>query len=184
MPAQNTENSYGSVAKFFHWTIALIVIALLAVGLYMGGMENSPLKFQVYGIHKSFGFLVLWLVGLRLAWKFYNEAPELLSKKRWERNLARLTHFLLYVCLVLQPLSGWIMSSASGRASPLIFGFDLPAIVQPDRDIGGLFHEVHEYTGFILIGLIALHFAGAIKHHFVDGDQTLLRMLPFGSAKD
>jgi len=179
MAVKNTKNTWGSIAKSFHWIIALLVIGLLGVGLYMGGMENSPLKFQVYTVHKSLGFLVLWLVALRLVWKFYTRAPDLISAHKWERALAHGTHFLLYVCLILQPLSGWIMSSASGRASPLIYGFDLPQIVDPDLSIGGLFHDIHEITGYVLLALVSLHFAGALKHHFIDRDETLRRMLPF-----
>ena len=116
---KNTKTSYGYGAKFFHWLIALLVIGLLAAGLYMDAMDASPLKFKIYNWHKSLGFMVLWLVALRLIWKFFNSQPDLISPHRWERLTARGVHFLLYICLFLQPLSGWLMSSADSQR---IFG--------------------------------------------------------------
>ena len=179
MPLKNTRERYGSVAKVFHWIIALLIIGMLAAGFIMHEMDPAPLKFKIYNWHKSIGFIILWLVGLRLVWRFYNVQPRLLSQKKWEIKLAQITHFLLYVCLFLMPMSGWLMSSADTYPDPLVYGINLPQIVQPDESFKRAFSAIHFYTAWTLVGLIVLHFAGAIKHHFVEKDRTLLRMLPF-----
>lgn len=183
MSIKNTLENYGSVSKFFHWLIGLLVIGMIIAGLIMHDIEPAALKFKVYNWHKSIGFLLIWLVAIRLVWRFYNVQPRMLGLKKWEINLAKITHFFLYVCIFLMPLSGWIMSSADTYPDPLVYGIDLPQIVAPDKEVKHLFHEVHEYTAWALIGLITLHFAGAMKHHFVNKDRTLLRMLPFTGKK-
>ena len=180
---KNSNKTYGSVAKTFHWLIGLTVIGLLIAGFLMGGIDPSPLKFQVYNWHKSIGFLIFWLVAFRLIWRFFNTQPALLSTKKWERTMAHTVHFLLYVCLFLQPLSGWLMSSADTYPDPLIYGFDLPQIIEPSKSVKGLFHEVHFYTAWALVAFITMHFLGAMKHHFVDKDSTLRRMLPFARTE-
>ncbi len=179
MALKNTKAAYGSGAKFFHWLIALFIIGMLAMGFIMHEMDASPLKFKVYNWHKSIGFLVIWLVALRLAWRLFNAQPDMLSKKAWEVRLAKVTHFLLYAGIFLMPMSGWLMSSADTYPDPLVYGIDLPQIIEPDKGIKSLFSAIHFYTAWSLVGLISLHFAGALKHHFVEKDRTLLRMLPF-----
>lgn len=184
MSVKNTRESYGSIAKSFHWLIAVIVIGMLAVGLYMDSMDASPLKFKLYGWHKSIGFILIWLVALRLAWRLYNVQPAPhANHKPWERVLARIIHFLLYAGIILMPMSGWLMSSADSIPDPLVYGIDLPQIIEPNQDLKRLFGRIHYYTGWGLIGLIALHFSGAMKHHIIDKDSTLRRMLPFGKAE-
>ena len=179
---KNSNKTYGSIAKTFHWLIGLTVIGLLIAGFLMGGIDPSPLKFQVYNWHKSIGFLIFWLAALRLIWRFFNKQPDLLSSKKWERVLAHTVHVLLYVCLFLQPLSGWLMSSADTYPDPLVFGFDLPQIIEADQATKRLFSQIHFYTAWALVGFISMHFLGAMKHHFIDRDATLRRMLPFTKA--
>ncbi|HPF79071.1 MAG TPA: cytochrome b/b6 domain-containing protein, partial [Alphaproteobacteria bacterium] len=96
MLLKNTKETYGLIAKAFHWPTAIIIMALILVGLYMGSMENGPDKLQVYMLHKSFGILVLWLVGLRIVWRLINTQPAALpNHKPWERILAKLAHLAL-----------------------------------------------------------------------------------------
>lgn len=177
MGIKNTQTAFGSVAKSFHWLSALIVLALLSVGFYMAELGASPFKIQLYGLHKSFGLLVLFLVVGRIVWRLANVTPAPLpSHHKWERILSSLIHFLLYVGLIGMPLSGWLMSSA-GDFPAMFFGlFDMPDLVDKDRDLFRLMREVHEIFAYALIAAVGLHFAGAVKHHFIDRDETLQRM--------
>ncbi len=157
--------------------MALIVIGLLAVGFYMGELKSSPFKLQIYGLHKSFGMLVLALVILRVFWRFVSRPPiSLPSHARWEKLLAHLVHILLYAGMVGMPLTGWLMSSA-GDFPVHIFGlFEAPHIVGKNEAIFRATRELHETFGYMLLAAVGLHFAGALKHHFIDRDGTLRRM--------
>ena len=172
----NTEESYGRIAKFFHWTIAVLILGLLPVGLMMGGLENSPLKFEIYAMHKSFGLLVFFLGLARLGWRFFSPAPDHLeSHAHWEVTLAGAAHFWLYVCMIGIPLTGWLMSSAGQFPIPF-FGIQMPAIMGKDEHLAEFFEETHGVLAFTLLFVLGLHAAGALKHHLFDRDETLVRM--------
>lgn len=179
MPLRNTKNSFGTVTKLFHWSMALLVIGLLAVGLYMTGMELSPDKFKVYGLHKSFGIVVLALVFLRVLWRILSTQPDALpTHKKSEKILAGLAHLGLYCGMIVMPLTGWLMSSAKGFSVSVFNSFTLPDLIKPNEQLAKLFTDIHELAAYTLIAVIVLHFAGAIKHHIIDKDVTLKRMLP------
>lgn len=176
---RNTNEQYGGVAKIFHWVIALLAIGMLCVGLYMTGLDRGPQKLQIYGLHKSFGIAILALVSMRLLWRVMNAHPlPLANHQKWEKVLAKIIHGLLYVSLFLMPLSGWIMSSAKGFSVSVFGLFTLPDLVKPNEDLAGFAVETHEIIAYAMIVMIGLHFAGAIKHHVIDRDSTLRRMLP------
>ena len=176
MSLANNEYEYGGIARTFHWIIALLIMGLILVGLYMGTMEYSPQKLQVYGLHKSFGLLVLWLASARIIWRFVSLPPDALgTHAAWERGLAKITHVFLYIAMFGMPLSGWIMSSA-GEFPVVFFGYEMPALTGKNESLAHLMREVHETMAFILIGAILLHAAGAFKHHLLDKDTTLRRM--------
>lgn len=176
-PLKNTDKDYGLIARGFHWTSALIVLALLSLGFYMAGLDVSPFKFSLYFWHKSFGALVLVLVVLRFGWRLYNPAPEPLEgHQKWERTLAKIVHILLYFGLVAMPLSGWFMSSAGDFPAPFFGLFVLPDFIPKDEALFKLFRSIHEYAAFALIVAVGLHALGAIKHHLLDKDETLTRM--------
>ena len=181
---RNTDERYGAVAKSFHWLIALLVIVMICVGLYMTGLDISPQKLQLYALHKSIGVTILFLVALRLLWRLTNGVPiPLPNHKKWEKQLARVIHGLLYTALLAMPLSGWIMSSAKGFSVSVFALFTLPDLIRPDDRIAKLAVEFHELAAYTLIGMVALHVAGAMKHHLIDRDDTLRRMLPAMSRK-
>jgi len=174
---KNTNKEYGLIARGFHWGSALIVLAMLSLGLYMAGLDVSPFKFQLYFWHKSFGLLILGLVFLRLVWRLTNDPPEpLKSHEKWEKNLSRLIHGLLYFGLVLMPLSGWFMSSA-GDFPVSFFGlFEMPDIVPKNETLFKILLQIHTLAAYALIGGLVLHLSGAAKHHLIDKDKTLTRM--------
>ena len=176
---RNTALTYGGVAKGFHWVIAVMVLGLLAAGIYMTSLDPSPEMFKLYALHKSAGITVLTLVVLRVLWRITNPHPESLpNHKNWEKILARLVHFMLYAALFIMPLSGWVMSSAKGFSVSVFGLLTLPDFVERSDDLAKVAGIIHEIASWVLIGIVGLHIAGAIKHHIVDRDETLWRMLP------
>lgn len=176
---RNTVERYGVVAQGFHWIVALCVIGLLGVGLYMTSLDPSPSAFKLYALHKSVGIVVLTLAVLRLLWKLTNPRPRSLpTHKNWERWLAHATHIFLYIAIIGMPLSGWIMSSAKNFPVSVFNLFTLPNLVGPSEEIARMAVQFHGLTAWALIAAIGLHFAGALKHHVIDKDGTLRRMVP------
>jgi cytochrome b561 len=183
MSFKNTESRYGSVSKFFHWGMAVIVIGLLAAGIIMGDLEKGPLQSQVYALHKSFGISVLALVICRLCWNYINQRPQALATaKAWEKKLAKGLYGVLYLLMILMPLTGWLMSSFKTYSVSVFGVVTLPDLVAPDKELGSLFREFHEILGWTMTGIVGLHILAALKHHFVDKDETLRRMLPHGTG--
>jgi cytochrome b561 len=179
MPLQNTKTEYGTVTKIFHWTIALLVITLLIVGLTMGELKDMSLKITVINLHKSLGITVLFLILCRFAWHLVSKRPEpVAGLTAWEKRLSRLLHDAFYLLLVAMPLTGWMLSSSFGRPVH-VFGLPaLPDLVPKDPAAGKIFASRHELIGYIIMGAVALHVAAALKHHFIDKDDVLRRMLP------
>jgi cytochrome b561 len=160
----------------FHWPMAFIMMGVVVVGLYMEGLDPSPDKYALYDTHKSLGLLMLWLIGLRIIWKTYSASPlPQPTHKKWERTFSTLIHIALYVAMAGMPITGWFMSSAGGHAVAF-FGIPVPALMDKDVEFGKLMNAAHKYLSYALIGAIFLHAAGALKHHFIDGDNTLRRM--------
>jgi cytochrome b561/polyisoprenoid-binding protein YceI len=176
MQFTNSEDRYGAISKTFHWVIAFIILGLIPVGFGMGLIPNSPLKFEVYAMHKSFGLLVFFLALARLTWRFFSPAPDRLeTHKGWEHALASAAHVWLYICMIGMPLSGWLMSSANEFPVPF-FGTQLPHIIEKNEEWAPLFRQSHTILGYSLFVILALHMAGALKHHILDRDETLQRM--------
>jgi cytochrome b561 len=174
---QNSERSYGLVARGFHWVIALGILCLLSVGFWMDSIPYSPFKGTVYGLHKSFGMTVLILAVLRILWKSLTPQPgHLPTHAPWEITLARIVHTLLYAGMIVMPLSGWVMSSAGQHAVPFFWLFNVPPIAPPNEAIADFALEVHELAAYALILGVGLHYMGAVKHHMIDQDETLRRM--------
>lgn len=137
-------------------------------------------KLTLLARHKSVGITILALVILRLAWRAVNEHPPLPGNlKAYERALARLTHLALYVLLFALPLTGWTMSSARGFPVSWFGFFTLPDLVPKSRPLYEALVMTHHTLAWFLFAVVALHVAGALKHHFVHKDDVLRRMLPF-----
>jgi len=176
---KNTQQTYGSVAKTFHWLIFLLIAGLVTVGFVMEKLPMSPDKFKLFGLHKSFGITVLTLVTLRLLWKLVNAAPLLPDTlSALEKFLAHAGHWTLYALMFLMPFSGWMMSSAAGLPVSVFGWFTLPDLVAPDKDLKEIFREVHKTAAWTLIVMVGLHVLAALLHHFYYKDNVLVRMLP------
>jgi cytochrome b561/polyisoprenoid-binding protein YceI len=174
---RNTPNNFGLIAKTFHWVLAILILWLLSVGFAMVNIPAGPDKFWVYALHKSFGILILILMIGRALWRQISPRPgPLPTHKHWEDLLAKIVHASLYILIFLMPVSGWIMSSAGGFPAEFFQLFSLPAIVPKNEDIFEVARNIHNIAAWGILGLLALHFAGAFKHHFIDKDETLQRM--------
>lgn len=179
--AKDRPEKYGGVAQGFHWLIAALLFAAIGIALYMTDLPKGPEKFEYYALHKSFGVTILGLAALRLLWRFMKPPPELPSgMPAWELRAAQLSHFALYALLLAQPIIG-VLGSWAANFPISVFGlFTLPNLTGPSEAMKGFWNETHSWLGWAFIWLIVLHIAAAVKHHFIDKDNVLTRMLPGG----
>lgn len=176
MRIKNDATHYGLVAISLHWAMAVLMIDLLILGLFMVSLPVSLQKLKLYGWHKEYGFLALFLVITRLLWRLGNQTPSL-NLPRWEVVSARSVHWLFYVLMVTMPLTGWLITSAAGLPASFFGWFTLPNLTGPDEHLRQVFEKAHEWLSYALIGLIALHTAAALKHYFINKDDILQRMI-------
>ena len=173
---KNTETSYGGVAIILHWVMAILIIGLIMLGIYMVGLPISYQKLKLYGWHKEYGFLALALVVIRLWWRLINMTPQL-ALPIFEKIAARTVHWLFYFCMFAMPLTGWMITSAAGLPASFFGLFVLPNLILPNEETRLLFQLIHQWLGYALLGLIFLHTSAALKHHFINKDDILRRML-------
>lgn len=185
MALNNTAIRYGGVTKFFHWLTALLILTLIALGFYANDLPHETqaeltTKAWFFSLHKTLGVTVFFVALLRIMWALRQPKPGLLNAdKKLESWLAETVHWLLYGALVIVPLAGWISHAAASGFAPIWwpFGQDL-FFIPKSTTVEHAFGALHEIAGKVLIGALILHAAGALKHHFIDGDSTLRRMLP------
>jgi cytochrome b561 len=176
MRLKNNETRFGLIAILLHWLMAILIIGLLALGLYMVQLPMGIQKLKLYGWHKEYGLLVLGLVVVRWSWRMMNTSPQW-ALSGWERVAALWVHWSFYGFMVLMPISGWLISSSVGL-QPSFFGlFTLPPLIAPNEAWRELFEEIHQWLGYALIATIVLHTAAAFKHHFINKDDILRRMI-------
>ncbi len=188
MPLANTIDTYGGVAKTFHWLTALLVITLIPLGLIAYQMpydtsEQLAQKAWLFSLHKTLGVAVFFVALARIAWALSQPKPNgLHPERRLETFAAETVHWLLYSSLVIAPLSGWIHHAASTGFAPIWWplGQSLP-LVPKSEAVSGFFGATHIVVTKVLGVSLVLHVAGALKHHVVDKDATLRRMW-FGKA--
>jgi cytochrome b561 len=173
---------WGSLAKFFHWAIVLLILVQGVLGLYMVELPKKPSIIPYYNMHKSLGMTVLFLAVLRLALRAFDVHPlEPPTTPHWQALGARAGHALLYVLLFAVPLSGWWFDSVTALRPMYFFGLlEIPHLVAPNPDLKSLAHETHEWLFWLLILVACGHAAMALIHQFVNRDGTLARMLPHG----
>ena len=173
---RNTLNNYGWISIGLHWLVAIAVIGLFGLGLWMVELTYyDPWYQRAPNLHKSMGVLLFFVMLARLAWHLGNARPRL-SGAPWEQRAARLVHGLLYLLLYALMVSGYLISTADGRAIDVFGLFRIPATLtgKQQEDIAGV---VHEFLAYGVIALATLHALAALKHHFIDRDNTLKRML-------
>ena len=189
MALNNTANRYGTVSKTFHWLTALLILALIPLGLIANDMpyetsEQLASKAWLFSVHKTLGVAVFFVALARIAWAFSQPKPDQLHPERKAETLAAETvHWLLYGSLVVVPLSGWIHHAATTGFAPIWwpFGQNLP-LVPKSETVASLFGGAHDVLTKVLALSLLLHVAGALKHHVIDKDATLRRMW-FGATE-
>ena len=167
---------YGMPAIVLHWTLALLISFMAGLGWYMMTIERQPDGPWYFDLHRSIGLLVAALVLLRILWRIGHK-PALLpaSLPRWQVILSSVTEWLLYACMVVLPATG-ILGASYNRSGLKFFGVPLPTWSAPDRAMSHLFFNIHSTTVWVLVGLVALHAVGGLKHLLVDRDQVFQRM--------
>jgi cytochrome b561 len=174
-----TEHLYTRPAIALHWLIALIILLTFPVGLYMTDLPLSPDKLRIYSYHKWAGVTVFLLAVVRVLWRATHPAPPMTAAMpAWQRGAAHGIHHLLYLLIFAVPLSGWLMSSALGFQTVYFGVLPLPDLLAKDKALGEALKLVHESLNWLMAGLVVVHAAAALKHHFADRDDTLIRMLP------
>ena len=170
---------YTSIAIGLHWLIALMILGSFGVGLYMTDLTLSPFKLRLYSWHKWAGVTIFSLVLIRCLWRLTHVAPPLPEHMpRWQRIAAEGSHYLLYALMIVIPLSGWLMSSAKGFQTVYFGVIPLPDLLDKNIDLGDTLALVHKTLNFTMMGLVIAHTAAALKHHVIDKDDILRRMLP------
>lgn len=173
---------YTATAIALHWLIALAIIGMVALGFYMTGLPLSPRKLQWYSWHKWTGVCVLLLALFRLGWRISHRPPALPQHMNsLERLAAHAGHKMLYLLMFAIPLSGWLMSSAKGFQTVLFGVLPIPDLLERNPELGNLLAGVHGGLNVLLIAVVIGHAAAALKHHFIDKDDVLTRMLPHAS---
>src|SRR5437764_340168 len=183
MGLRNTTERWGAVSQLLHWLIVGLIIVQVTLAEMADELPVGVKKLTLLARHKSFGITILALALLRLAWRLRNPTPLLPGTlKPYERALARITHAMLYVLLFAMPLSGWTMSSARGFPVSWFHLFQLPDLVPKNKALYEALLTTPTTLAAVLAAVVALHVAGALKHHFIHKDDVLRRMLPLPSA--
>ena len=187
MALRSTKQDWGLVTRTLHWLIGITILGMLAAGLYASSLDISTVEgdleyFTIIDLHKSFGVLIIVLATIRVLWRLSEATPSLESEvPKWEIVLARASHLLLYLGLFALPISGFLWATAYGE--PLrLFGWKLPTLIHVHGDDATKAHHFHVFAAFVLLGVVALHLAGALKNHFISGNNVLLKMLGIDSA--
>jgi len=180
MQWRNSANNYGAVARFLHWSIVILIIAQYVIAEAAEELPDGLDKFAMITRHKSLGMLVLGLAVLRILWKASSKGlPAPVPAARPQQIAAAAAHGLLYLLLLAQPISGWMMSSAANYPVTFFGLFQFPALVGANHDLHETLEEVHEALFSALVIVAVLHALAAVFHHVWMKDDTLRRMLPF-----
>lgn len=173
---------YSLPIRLMHWLMAIMIITIASVGIWMASLPNDyPGKYDFYALHKSFGLLILLLVIMRLVTRLLSKIPsyEDVKIKKWEITAAKLAHGALYFFMFMMPVSGYLMSSLSGRAV-MLFSIEMPAITCFSAEVASklasnayFFHTVIVWG---MIALIVLHIIGSLKHVLIDKQNILKRI--------
>lgn len=183
MQIKNSEAGYGIVARVLHWGMAIAILGMFGLGLWMRTLTYySPYYKSGPALHKSIGLVLLVLLLGRFIWRQVNAKPNDSYLEPAERHISNLMHLAFYGFLLVLMLLGYLISTVDGRGIQVFGLFEIPSIYAQKglEDAVGL---LHRWLAYLLMGFVALHAMAALKHHFINKDVTLLRMLR-GSPKD
>lgn len=179
MNIRNTNTGYGLVSVGLHWLVALAVIGLFGLGWWMVELTYyDPWYRRGPNIHRSIGTLLFGVVVVRLLWRLINPSPKPLpGHRRWEVVTAHVAHGLLYLLLFVAMISGYLITTADGSSINVFGWFEVPSVTGRIRGMEDTAGEVHYWSTWALVGLAGVHALAALKHHVIDRDETLKRML-------
>lgn len=185
---KNTSSHYGIISILQHWIGAILLIGLFILGIIMVDWDYThPYYYEGPHFHESLGIIFAILLLVRIIWRLVNPKPTPLSSNQLQQRLAKYAHQLLYLLMVAIPISGYLISSADGRSVKIFSWFEVPAITDIlDIKIDNLATtsgDIHYWLSIAIIALTVLHIAAALKHHFVEKDDTLKRILKSHSKK-
>lgn len=182
--SKQIDRRYSAVAQTLHWLIALLIVLQFVLAKVAAHLPLGMRKLSLLAEHKSVGMTLLALVIIRLAWRLTHAPPPLPAQmRRVERWLAMASHISFYVILFAMPLSGWLMSSAKNYSVSWFGVFTWPNLIEPNEGAFSRLKALHHLLGNLLLAISSLHIFAALKHHFWNKDEVLVRMLPeFRSA--
>lgn len=174
-PNQAPVEPYPGLSRILHWIVAALVFATWPLGLMIGYVKKE-VSLDFYLLHESIGFLVIWVMLLRIGTKIVAGAPEI-EGTALERMAAHSVHGLLYVFLIIMPVSGFLATNAHGFPLHWFGLFEVWSPLGKSPEIAGTLSGIHFWSAWILFGLFCVHFAAALFHHVVKRDGTLLKMI-------
>ncbi|MGO4330712.1 cytochrome b [Cupriavidus sp. 2TAF22] len=178
---QLSASAYGATAIGLHWIIALLIFAAFGLGLYMTSIPGlSMLKLKLFSWHKWLGVTVFAIAVLRVLWRATHRAPApAAGTPAWQAAAAHGAHMLLYVLIVVVPITGYLYSCAAGVPVVYLGVLPLPSLIEPNDALKEILKQAHIWLNYLMAAIVVIHAAAAIKHQFIERDGTLARMLPF-----
>lgn len=173
---------YSGFAKSMHWIVALCVLTIIPVGITMNRIADGTLKDNLFNFHKSLGALILMLMTVRLIYRLVKGAPPEPGIPLFYRVAGSVTHWTLYVMLIVMPFVAWIGHSAFGARVPFFGLFELPLIWTKNEQLSEQIFRVHGYMGWVIGALVLMHIGAALFHYVIRRDGVMERMLPGGGA--
>lgn len=178
-----TAARYSATAMVLHWLLALVIVTMFVVGVYMTDLPFSPQRLKLYNWHKWAGVTFLALTVWRMVWRVTHRPPALpitvtRNMPGWQIRAYHATHHLIYLLFFAVPLVGWAYSSAAGFPIVWFGQMPLPDLLPVNKELAELIKPLHKLMALALLALAGLHIAAALKHHLVDRDGLLSRMLP------
>jgi cytochrome b561 len=173
----SSATGWGTVERLLHWGMAAALLVQIILGWLAVNWRLSPTKLELFVWHKTLGICLLFLVMLRLLWRLLDGRPKPVPGPMWRQRLASGSHAMLYTLMLVTPVSGWLIQSASGFPFKLFGIIELPTIVQPSKSVQDWAELAHLGLFWVFAALLAIHVFAAFYHHFVRQDPVLRRML-------
>lgn len=165
----NSQEKYGLISRLLHWLMAATILFMIGLGMYMTSLEKTDImRPQLYGLHKSIGVTLLLLAGIRILWLMISPPPSPLQiLKKFEVIIAKSVIGVLYLLMLVIPSTGYLMSNAFEKPINFFGIIELPQLIASDVAVGKFLSEVHETSAFLMLTLVMLHIAGALKHRLL-----------------
>jgi cytochrome b561 len=170
---------YTPVARALHWLMALVIFVAAGLAIYADNLPDGPEHRTVIGLHIAIASTVLLWIALRILWRATHPAPPLpATMSPAAKGVTHLVHSLMYLLMIATPVAGWLMVNAKGFPVKLAGLLPLPTLLEKSEELHEQFEELHIALGLTLVALAIGHAIVALKHHFVDRDEVMLRMMP------